>query len=152
MAVRVYRGQPASTRDPKGYSANRRQTDAWRRLDTRVRVYNRPLRYYIDADGRERAQEKGVDVALAVDFVMAAAFGEFDTGVLMSGDTDLKPAFEAVFEMGGKPYPRCETACWSADNQPARRFTIPGRKLWCHFLSEDDYLKVMDPTDYTRHL
>lgn len=96
--VRVYRGQPDSTRDPKSYSANRRQQAAWERAG--VKVIQRTLRYPSDWPSR-KAQEKGIDVALAVDFVMMAVAEEYDVGVLMSTDTDLKPALEAVVALGG---------------------------------------------------
>ena len=68
------------------------------------------------------AQEKGIDVALAVDFVMMAARREFDVGVLFSSDTDLVPALEAVVAL--RPgrrrhakwqlglHPACARACF----------------------------------------
>jgi hypothetical protein len=52
-----------------------------------------------------REEEKGIDVALAIDFVTMAVRGEYDVGVIMSTDTDLKPALEAVAQMRGSPYP-----------------------------------------------
>ena len=41
--VRVYRGQPDSSKDPKGYGANLRQCAAWERAG--VTVVTRTLRY-----------------------------------------------------------------------------------------------------------
>jgi hypothetical protein len=58
--VRVYRGQPDSTRDPKGYGANLRQCAAWERAG--ATVITRPLRYPAGWPS-ERAVEKGIDVA-----------------------------------------------------------------------------------------
>src|SRR6266536_2805539 len=87
--VRVYRGQPDSLRDPKGYAANFRQCDAWR-IEPLTTVTTRTLRYPLNWPV-EHAQEKGIDVALAIDLVVMAMTGEFDIGVLMSTDTDLKP-------------------------------------------------------------
>jgi len=49
----------------------------------------RPLRYP-QGWPRVKAQEKGVDVELAVDYVSMAARGEYDTAVLFSGG--LRPA------------------------------------------------------------
>lgn len=51
------------------------------------------------------AQEKGIDVALAVDVVMMAARREFDVGVLFSSDTDLVPvpAFRGQCGPGSAP-------------------------------------------------
>ena len=42
------------------------------------------------------AQEKGIDVALAVDFVKLAVEGDYDVGVMLSTDNDLLPALEVV--------------------------------------------------------
>lgn len=145
---RVYRGRPDSRRDPRGYGANLRQCTRWER-DPRVQVIWRTLRYPRNWP-QEREEEKGIDVALAIDFVTMAVRGEYDVGVIMSTDTDLKPALEAVAAMGGNPYPRAEVAAWSTQAQHSRRLSIPGRRLWCHWLDEQDYRSVADPTDYTR--
>jgi uncharacterized LabA/DUF88 family protein len=91
--VRVYRGQPDATRDPKGYGANRRQAAAWAHAG--VTVIQRPLRYPV-GQPNARPEEKGIDVILALDFVTMAARGDYDVGILMSTDTDLKPALEEV--------------------------------------------------------
>ncbi len=94
--------------------------------------------------------EKGIDVALAVDFVMMAVRNDYDVGVIMSTDTDLQPALEAVLELGGKPFPRCEVAAWSVSGRHGRRLGLPGRRIWCHWLDELDYRAVADPRDYSR--
>jgi len=47
-------------------------------------------------DGRAIYEEKGVDVALAVDMLTGAFEGSYDTGVLVSSDGDFKPAVEAA--------------------------------------------------------
>jgi len=143
--VRVYRGRPDPTRDPIGYAANQRQQDAWERAG--VRVVQRPLRYP-KAWPAEKAQEKGVDVALAVDFVMLAVTGGYDVGILVSTDTDLKPALEAVAALGRNRQPHCEVAAW-ASSQAVPRLRITGAKLWCHYLRVEDYRGMVDPTDYT---
>jgi uncharacterized LabA/DUF88 family protein len=145
VGVRVYRGQPDPTRDPRGYAANRRQQDAWRRDG--VTVVQRSLRYP-KAWPAEKAQEKGVDVALAVDFVMLAVTGGYDVGILVSTDTDLKPALEAVAALGRNRQPHCEVAAW-ASSQAVPRLRITGAELWCHYLRVEDYRGMVDPTDYT---
>jgi uncharacterized LabA/DUF88 family protein len=146
--VRVYRGQPDSTKDPKGYGASSRQHAAWR-ANPKTTVITRTLRYPRNWP-RERAEEKGIDVALAVDFVVMAVRGEYDVGILMSVDTDLKPALEAVADLKGAPYPRAEVAAWSAPNQHSRRLSIRTAKLWCHWLGPTDFTACADPTDYVR--
>ena len=146
--VRVYRGQPDSARDPKGYGANFRQCSTWAAMPN-VKVFTRTLRYPSDWP-RRRAEEKGIVVALAVDFVVMAVRREYDFGIIMSTDTDLKPALEAVIALRGTPFPRCELAAWSAPGAHSRRLSVPGHNVWCHWLDENDYRSVGDPTDYSR--
>jgi len=116
--VRIYRGMPVAAMDPRGHAAAWRQQEAQiadknaqRELEKVIcdeygyfgyRVVqhcDRPLRYPPDYP-RQPAQEKGVDVQLAVDFVSGAFAGRFDVGVIMSTDTDLYPALEAVRAYG----------------------------------------------------
>ncbi len=75
---------------------------------------------------------------------------EFDVGILMSRDTDLKPALEFVHEMEGGPYPRCEVAAWSSPKGYSKRLSIKGTQTWCHWLDESDYQAVADPTNYAQ--
>jgi NYN domain-containing protein len=112
-----------------------------------VTVVQRPLRYP-KAWPAEKAQEKGVDVALAVDFVMLAVTGVYDVGILCSTDTDLKPALEAVAALGRNRQPHCEVAAW-ASSQAVPRLRITGAKLWCHYLRVEDYRGMVDSSDYT---
>jgi hypothetical protein len=144
--VRIYRGQPDSTRDPKSYAANRRQQVAWERAG--AKVIQRTLRYPPDWPNH-KAQEKGIDVALAVDFVMMAVAKEYDVGILMSTDTDLKPALEAVVALGGNRDPHCEVAAWTDPVRHTSRLSIPQVRLWCHHLVLDDYKAMADARDYT---
>jgi uncharacterized LabA/DUF88 family protein len=146
VEVRAYRGQPDASRDPKGYGANRRQCAAWEQAG--VKVVLRPLRYPVGYP-TEKAEEKGIDVILAVDFVTMAAQGDYEVGILMSTDTDLKPALEEVAALAGNRSPRCEVAAWSAPGVHSRRLSISGTHVWCHWLGPEDYKRVADPTDYT---
>lgn len=146
--VRVYRGQPDSEKDPRGYAANDRQCQAWRKLP-KTTVVTRTLQYPLGWP-REKAREKGIDVKLAIDIVSMATRAEFDVGILMSRDTDLKPALEFVRDLKGNPYPRCEVAAWSSPRGHSSRLSIPGAKIWCHWLDESDYQAVADPTVYAQ--
>jgi hypothetical protein len=147
-AVRVYRGRPDSTKQPEAYAANMRQAAAQeRRGRGLVTFVTRALRYPEDWP-RSPAQEKGIDVALAVDFVMMAARDQYDVGVLMSTDTDLVPALEAVAGLPTYPHPRCEVAAWTLPGSHSRRLHVRGRRLWCHQLGPDDFDAVRDDTDY----
>jgi len=148
VEVRVYRGRPDSLKDPKTYGAHMRQCDAQIRAGGgKVTVVARALRYPHDWP-QTRAQEKGIDVALAVDFVQMAVLREFDVGVIVSTDTDMKPAIEAVLRLPVAARPKCEVAAWENPGGYARRISVSAAKIWCHWLSESDYLAVADPTDY----
>lgn len=150
--VRIYRGIPDSSHDPKGYAACDRQCTSWLR-DPRVTVTLRPLQYpstWLDtAAWGLRPREKGIDVALAIDFVVMAVRHQYDVGIMMSTDTDLKPALEAVADLGGAEGPRAEVAAWKATGRHNRRLSIAGRKIWCHWLDEQAYVAVSDGTDYS---
>lgn len=144
---------PDSSKDPKGYGACRAQLDRWRGTGKVVAV-TRPLRYArgypTDHQPGERPGEKGIDVELAIDFVTMAMEGRFDVGVLMSLDTDLKPALEYVHRRGACGGPRAEVAAWSAPDRRSRRLGLPGQKLWCHWLSREDFEAIADTTSYVR--
>jgi uncharacterized LabA/DUF88 family protein len=146
--IRVYRGQPDSARDPRGYAANDRQCRHWETLP-KTKVVTRTLRYPRNWP-QERAQEKGIDVQLAIDLVAGAVRTEYEVAILMSTDTDLKPALEFVRDLQGNPYPRCEVAAWSSPLGHSRRLSIPGRQIWCHWLGETDYRAVADATNYAQ--
>lgn len=146
VGVRIYRGLPSSDKDPKGYGAALSQIEAWK-SHPRVAPTMRPLRYP-DGWPDEKAEEKGIDVSIAVDFVVGAVKGAFDVGILMSLDTDLKPALEAV--TGQLHGVRVEVAAWSNPDRRCRRLAIAGQNLWCHWIDEDGYRRVQDTTNYAR--
>ena len=112
-------------------------------------VTSRDLRYPPEWP-RLPAQEKGIDVALAVDFVMMAARGEYDVGILFSSDTDLVPALEAVIRLRPADPSACEVAAWVAPGVRPRSLSVSGARIRRHLLSESDFHAVADPTDYTR--
>jgi len=148
-AVRVYRGRPSQRRDPRSYAAHQRQTDRQAsRGGGLVTVISRDLRYPPDWPMRA-AQEKGIDVALAVDYVMMVARRECDVGILFSSDTDLVPALEAVLELRPGDPPACEVAAWAAPGVRPRSLSVRGAHVRRHLLAEAEYWAVADPTDYT---
>lgn len=150
--VRVYRGLPDSTKQPTAYGANERQAASWRAAGVHVvrRALQYPRGWPDECLPGDRPREKGIDVALAIDFVRLAIEGRYDVGVLVSGDTDLKPALEAVWDYRGGAGPRPETAAWSAPDAHSRRLALEGRRLWCHWLDGAVYDRVRDDTGYTR--
>lgn len=147
--VRIYRGLPDATRDRRGNAVCSRQIEAWLD-DPRVAVITRVLRYPRGWPDRcrpgEKPQEKGVDVALAIDFVRLALEDQYDVGILMSTDTDLKPALETVVKFTDK---RVEVAAWSGRGG-RQRLSIESASLWCHWLHRDVYEQVCDNTNYSR--
>lgn len=139
--VRVYRGLPVFDRQPDAAAANDRQTSAWSRSPL-VTTVRRPLRYPRGWPN-VRSQEKGVDVALAIDYVRLALEGAYDVGILVSRDTDLVPALETVIELN---LAHVEVATWVG----CSRLRLPAsNRPWCHYLSAADFQSVLDPTDYT---
>jgi len=149
--VRVYRGEPDATRSPSGHAACQRQVGLWV-AQARVMPCLRPLHYRPTAWGRNgkatawEAREKGIDVLLAVDMVMGAMRDDYDVAVLVSADTDLLPAVEAVLDVGK----RIEVTAWRPDKGWGSRLRLPGRNIWCHWLGHADFDRVRDDTDYTR--
>ena len=90
-------------------------------------------------------QEKGIDVALCIDYVTMAIDGLYDVGVIMSTDTDLLPALEFTrSRYAGVRH--VAVAAWES----RRRLSSPGGNIWCHWLSRTDYDSVADTTDYNR--
>jgi uncharacterized LabA/DUF88 family protein len=141
--VRIYCGQPDASKEPRTYAANYRQRNVWAKMG--VFVVSRPLRYPQDWP-KSKAQEKGVDVALAVDFVTMAVNGEYDIGVIASTDTDLKPALEFVYRhFLGKI--RIAVAAWRSDLKRSR-LSIEDSKIWCHYINRDDFEMIKDLTDF----
>lgn len=110
------------------------------------RRHCRPALRYPFSWPRLPAEEKGIDVALAIDFVMGAIDDAYHIGVIFSTDTDLRPALEVVAtRFGGAP--RGEVAAWRSPTEN-RRLSVKGKNVWCHFLDQNDYLAIHDPTDY----
>ncbi len=135
-AIRVYRGQPHPQHDPLQAATNDAQASAWSR-DRRVQVIRRQLRYRQGLP----PQEKGIDVALAVDLVHLAYRKQYDALVVFSGDTDLLPALELVVSLR---LGHVEVACWSGAKP--LRFASSNRP-WCHFLNQDDWADAAEDWD-----
>ena len=143
-SVRIYTGRPDPRRASKTYAAHMKQCAAWETSGTKV--ITRPLRYPRGWP-RERAQEKGVDIALAIDFVTKAIEPEYDVGVIMSTDTDLLPALE--FVRGRTEVRQTAVAAWRSQGRH-RRLTLRYPSLWCYWLDRDDYDAVADLAGYAR--
>lgn len=76
-----------------------------------------------------------------------AVNGLYDIGVLVSSDTDLLPALEAVLGLpSGSPTP--EVAAWQPDDRPGYRLRVPGGQVRCNWLDRNDFLAAADSRDY----
>jgi uncharacterized LabA/DUF88 family protein len=90
--IGIYRGLPDSRKESRQNSRVNKQHANWKR-DTRVQVKARPLRYPRDWPD-EKAQEKGVDVMLALDVVRCSLANSCDYIIVVTRDTDILPAIE----------------------------------------------------------
>lgn len=137
--IRLYTGRPDPSRQPKAAAAHDRQVAAWKQSG--LTVVDRPLRYI-----GGQAQQKGVDVALAIDVVTMAIDGRYDVGIIFSSDSDLRPPIEYVVAKCRGVH--LEVAAWRAAKY-GQRLSISSRRIWCHWLSRTDYDAVADVTDYS---
>jgi hypothetical protein len=72
--------------------------------------------------------------------------GDYEVGILMSTDTDMKPALETVAGLTG---PRVDVAAWSALARHNRRLSISSRNLYCHWVGKDIYDQIADSANYS---
>ena len=140
--VRIYTGRPDSSLDPRTYAAHMRQCAAWERAG--AAVIHRTLRYPGNWP-KTRAEEKGIDVQLAIDFVAGAFDDAYDTGIVCSTDTDLLPALEFVATRYQRKH--VETAAWQSEGWRSE-LRLRNPATWCHRLALADYEAVRDPVDY----
>ena len=144
--VRLYTGRPDAYLQPTAYRANLQQCGAWEQAG--CYVFTRPLRYPRgwprNTDG-QHSEEKGIDVAMAIDIVRLADRDAYDVAIVCSGDTDLVPAVEDVLD--GDSRALVEVAGWRSERY-RQRLSLKGRSLWCHWLTIDDYERVRDDSHY----
>lgn len=146
--VRMYCGLPDSEKDPKGNGARLRQIQIWGRIPG-VQVVYRPLRYPAGSPPVP-AQEKGVDVHLAVDVMRMALQGEYQTGIIFSRDTDLRPVIESMLDLYSQIRVRCSVAAWQPEVGPRRSLQVPNRRIWCDYITSQQFRTIEDLTDYRR--
>lgn len=142
-AVLVYRGLPDSRKQPKQNRRSQLQKTEWSR-DPKVKVDYRPLRYQTDNHSNQwTAQEKGVDVMIALNFVALIQQGQHEVVILATHDTDLEPAmsFAHNAESVRDGRVRVETTGWSG----CKRI---GRSARHSFLGKEDRDRAIDRTDY----
>lgn len=141
----MFRGLPGNKQQPDFYRRNQAQKSEWTR-DRRVEVSYRPLKYTYDHDGYWTAQEKGVDVRVAIEVVKATDSGDFDVVILAAHDTDLEPALE--YALGSENVRsgrvQIETAGWVN----CKRLMIPGSPTWHTALNEVHFVRSRDRKEY----
>ena len=142
--VRIYSGRPDPNRDARTHAAHMRQSNQW--VVNGATVITHGLRYPPNWP-TDPAQEKGIDVALAIDFVRLAIIGAYDVGVMMSTDTDLVPALRFVYDYNPDVI-YANVAAWGVPTDSRRLRLPPGNKPWCHWLDQADYNAVADTTRY----
>jgi uncharacterized LabA/DUF88 family protein len=104
-SIRFYTGTPDARKDPRrhGYWANRLL--AFRRSG--ILVESRPLKYRIETillpDGNthqiETAQEKGIDIRIALDIIRLTITKQLDVALIFSQDQDLAEVVAEVKEI-----------------------------------------------------
>lgn len=151
--VRLYTGVPDSRRSPMwaGYWSNR--VLALKRSG--VHVTTRKLRYVAvetaSASGGTTvewvAQEKGVDVRLALDLVKLARRRSFDVAVIYSQDQDLAEVVEEVREIADEQQRRIEICCAFPAGPTATSSRGVDRTRWFR-MDRTFYDACLDPRDY----
>lgn len=140
VRVEVFRGLPSNRHQPSSYRRSQAQLSEWTR-DRRVSVVYRPLRYPRNWP-TEHAQEKGVDVLIALRLVEAARQSDADLIVLASHDTDLEPAADQAQGFGTSIV---ETAGWHG----RKRLRSDAGARWHTFMGEQNFIDCRDTRDYT---
>lgn len=143
VATSVYRGEPGRPSHRRLRAAFTRQTSRWR-ADPTVTVKTTPLRYrreVVSGATVWRAEEKGIDVLLAVDVVRGCYVDEFDTALIASADTDLLPALDEALRVGK----RVETASWSGPGIGFTALRVSSHRIWSHHLDRRHFERVQTP-------
>jgi hypothetical protein len=144
--VRVYGGIPNRHLDLETYKFHRKQVAEWER--TGCKPVLRPLRYPEDWPDSP-AEQKGVDVQLALDVVVMGLQEEYDVAIIASTDTDLRPAIEGCHALGVTKTCEIEVAAWRGDSERfPKRIADSGLHIWCHYLNREDYDACHDGKNY----
>jgi len=144
--VGVYCGVADPRKAPRTAAARHNQIEAWKLSG--AQVFTRQLRYPKNWP-KVPAEEKGIDVKLALDLVTKAINRDFDVGIIASCDTDLAPAVEAVLGLPGSDVPEVEVMAW-----PGRsgKIGVPGRKLAVRQIGRNEFQQIQDLTDYNERV
>lgn len=147
VRVEIHRGLPNPGKDPIGNSAVLRHRDAWLSSAASGVVVPklRPLRYHPETG---RAEEKGIDVALALSMVEHVIRDYVDVAILFSHDTDLLPVVESIRRLAGSH--RIETASWKCDATDFHKRIPQVAGVVHHTLREKLFEKIETPINYAK--
>ena len=142
--VGLYVGAPDPRRDTQGARAQSRRVAAWQKEGgSLVTVKSRGLRYPAGRPISE-AEEKGIDVQLAIDAMVMAVRREYDVAIIVSSDTDLLPVVEGLLALKGLTgAPEVEVVGWKGLSQG---LMVPGVPM--RWVGDRDFQTVKDHTDY----
>ena len=143
--VKVFRGAPCPTRDPRGALMEAKRVVQWEKWGATV------LRHTLDY-GQGRAAEKGVDVRLSLALLKDAMAGVMDVAILASADKDFRYALLEVLDVSDV---QVEVATWEAISgglAVGRIELCPERpdmdEVPCHLLQRGDFVRLEDKVDY----
>lgn len=139
--VLVFRGAPSNRESPRMYAYSQAHKSEWTK-DRRVEVEYRTLRYFWE-NGVRVAQEKGIDVRVALALAEASMSKAADIVILASHDTDLEPALDAAQQWG--PDTIVETAGWDSARVLRPTPRVPHTRL-----DGAAFVKSRDRKDYDR--
>ena len=146
VRVEIHRGLPDATRDRVGHGACRRQSSAWMAEAPEIVIpYLRPLRYPHDYP-TSAAEEKGVDVQLALNAVECLIDGRCEVAIIVSCDSDLVPAIQTAHRLK-KTVACIETASWSSPTYRRRMPRAPSG-VFNNFLDEAVFRQVERCVNY----
>jgi uncharacterized LabA/DUF88 family protein len=151
--VRFYTGVPLALHDElwAGYWSNR--VLAMKRSG--INVTTRPLKYRIEEAFDDRgipndivvAQEKGIDVRIALDIVNCALSKQFDVAVIYSQDQDLNEVVPDINKAAASTGRQIKLACaFPSSSSASSRRGINGTQ-WLP-IERAEYDTCLDPRDY----
>lgn len=151
--VRFYTGVPSQAESPMWTAYWNSRVIAMKRAG--IVVTTRPLRYRkteaYDENGQLQtlsvAQEKGVDVRLALDIVKAARTKQFDVAVIYSQDQDLCEVVEEVKEIAAEQGRHIVVASAFPSGPKATVRRGVDRTNWFK-IEQEMYDACIDPKDY----
>lgn len=151
--VSFYTGMPVDRYSPRWHEFWTNKLEAME--EDFVSVYTRPLRYQYETDPLQptgykilSTREKGIDLRIALDVMVAARRKDCDNIVIVSRDQDFREVIEDIEMMAA--FEKRDINLWSAypdgGNGPSHLRGIDGMKPVV--ITSDMYHQCIDPMDY----